>query len=256
MKLDNATGSNNYYVCHKKPFAGTLISRESVQTVTDFAYEMCFGEGHHRDCRTGGQYDRKGGEKFCNAFQGKLAEAVLYNYFKSEGLDLKEPDFGIYKEGVWDDSDLEIHGKKINVKSAAFQSNLLLLETKDWNSQGQYIPNMLLNNGATVQYDYFVLIRIEHDIKKLFRAEHLLYSNEIDRKTIDDMLFANNWYFDIAGYCTNADIIATIANGNILPQNAMLNQYTKMDASNYYIQSGDLVCIKELVQELKAIQLH
>jgi hypothetical protein len=253
MKLDTIEGSNNYYVSHKKPFTETLISREAIKTVINFAYEMCFGAGHHRDCRTGGQYDRKGGEKFCNTFQGKLAEVVLYNYFKSEGFNLKEPDFGIYKEGIWDDSDLEIQGKKINVKSAASQSNLLLLETKDWNSQGQYIPNMLLNNGATVLYDYFVLVRIEPDIKKLFKAERLLLSNEIEHKTIDNILFANNWYFDIAGYCTNTDIVMAIANGYILPQNAILNQYTKMDASNYYIQSGDLRCIKEFIQELKAI---
>lgn len=256
MKLDNAAGSNYYYVSHKKPFAGMLISREAIQTVANFAYEMCFGTGHHRNCRTGGQYDRKGGEKFCNTFQGKLAEAVLYNYFKSEDLEIKEPDFGIYKKGIWDDSDLEIYGKKINVKSAASQSNLLLLETKDWNAQGQYIPNILLNNDATVQYDYFVLVRIEPDIKKLFKARQLLFSNEIERKTIDDILFANDWRFDITGYCTNTDIITAIANGNILPQNAMLNQYTKMDASNYYIQSGDLGCIKDLVQEFKTIQFH
>lgn len=251
MKLDNVTGSNNYYVSNKRTFAGTPISREAIQIIIDFAYEMCFGAGHHRNRRTGGQYERKGGEKFCNAFQGKLAEIVLHNYFKSEGLDVKEPDFGIYKKGIWDDSDLEIQDKKINVKSAASQSNLLLLETKDWNSQAQYVPNILLNNGAAAHYDYFVLVRIEPDIKKLFKTRQLLFSNEIERKTIDDMLFANNWYFDIAGYCTNADIIATIANAHILPQNAMLNQYTKMDASNYYIQSGDMECIKDLVQELK-----
>nr|WP_315201588.1 hypothetical protein [uncultured Flavobacterium sp.] len=253
MKLDNLAGSNNYNVSNKKTFTETLISRETVQTVMNFAYEMCFGAGHHRDCRTGGQYNRKGGEKFCNTFQGKLAEIVLYNYFKSKGLDVKEPDFGIYKEGIWDDSDLEIQGKKINVKSAAFQSNLLLLETRDWNIQAQYIPNLLLNKTVTVSYDYFILVRIKPDIKKLFKAERLLFSNEIDRKTIDNMLFANTWHFDIAGYCTNSDVIATIANDNILPQNAMLNQYTKMDASNYYIQSGDMRCIKDLVLKLKTI---
>ena len=253
MKLDNVAGSNNYNVNNKRIFAGTQISKEALRIVIDFAYEMCFGTGHHRDCRTGGQYGRKGGEKFCNTFQGKLAEIVLHNYFKSEGLDVKEPDFGIYKEGIWDDSDLEIQGKKINVKSAASQSNLLLLETKDWNAQAQYIPNLLLNKAVTVSYDYFVLVRIQPDIKKLFKAERLFLNNEIDRKTIDDMLLANDWYFDIAGYCTNADVIATIANGNILPQNAMLNQYTKMDAANYYIQSGDMRCIKDLVQEFKTI---
>lgn len=253
MKLDTIEGSNNYNVSNKRAFAGTSISTEVIETIIAFAYEMCFGTGYHRDCRTGGQYERKSGEKFCNTFQGKLAESVLHDYFKSEGLDVKEPDFGIYKEGIWDDSDLEIQGKKINVKSATFQSNLLLLETKDWNKQGQYIPNLLLNNGSSTAYDYFVLVRIEPDIKKLFKTERLLFSNEIDRKIIDDILFANDWHFDIAGYCTNADLITTIANDYVLPQNAMLNQFTKMDASNYYIQSGDMKCIKDLVLELKTI---
>lgn len=256
MKLDTIEGSNNYYVSHKKLFAGTLVTKEAIQTAADFAYEMCFGTGHHRNCRTGGQYERNRDEKFCNTFQGKLAEALLHNYFKSEGLNVKEPDFGIYKEGVWDDSDLEIQSKKINVKSAASQSNLLLLETKDWNLQGQYIPNILLNNGAAIQYDYFVFVRIEPDIKKLFKARQFVLSNEIERKIIDDILFANDWCFDIAGYCTNADLITAIADGNILPQNAILNKYTKMDASNYYIQSGDMKRIEDLIQELKAIQLH
>ncbi|MBF4469773.1 hypothetical protein [Flavobacterium sp. HJJ] len=253
MKLDSPAGSNNYNINNKRAFAGILISKETIEKVTVFAYEMCFGTGHHRDCRTGGQYDRKGGEKFCNTFQGKLAEAVLYNYLKSEGLELKEPDFGIYPKGIWDDSDLEIQGKKINVKSAASQSNLLLLETKDWNHQAQYIPNILLNNGTSVSYDYFVLVRIQPDIKKLFKTERLFLNNEIDRKTIDNILSANTWYFDIAGYSTNSDIIAAIKNEHVLPQNAILNQYTKMDAGNYYIQSGDMKPIKNFVQELKTI---
>lgn len=251
MKLENIEGSSNYYVSCKKTFAGTPISSEAIQIALGFAYEMCFGTGHHRNCRTGGQHERKGGEKFCNTFQGKLAEIILYNYFKSEGLEIKEPDLGIYKEGVWDDSDLEIRGKKINVKSAGSQSNLLLLETKDWNTEAQYIPNILLDNGSSVSYDYFILVRIEPDIKKLFKAGNIFYSNEISRKTIDDILLAKTWNFDIAGYCTNTDVIKTIADNYMLPQNAMLNQYTKMDASNYYIQSGDMKCIKDLVQELK-----
>lgn len=253
MRLTNEEGSNNYFVNNKKPFTGTLIPREAIAAVRDFAYEMCFGEGHHRNCRTGGQYTRKAGEKFCNTFQGKLAEAVLYNYFKSQGLEVKEPDFGIYKEGIWDDSDLEIHGRKINVKSAAFISNLLLLETKDWNTKGQYIPNLSLNNGSTAEYDYFVLVRIEPDIKKIFKEKRLLFSDTIDAKIIEDLLFTADWYFDIAGYCTTTALISAIANDCILPQNAMLNKFTKMDAGNYYIQSGDLGRIEDLVQKLRII---
>lgn len=252
MRLDKQ-GSNNYYVSNPRGFNGTLISKQDIQKVIDFAYAMCFGQGHHRDHRTGGQYDRKGGEKFCNTFQGKLAEVALYNFFKSQGLESQEPDFGIYTEGIWDDSDLEIKGKKINVKSAASQSNLLLLETKDWNLQGQYIPNVLRNDGSTTNYDYFILVRIHPDIKKLFKADRLMYSNEIEKTVIEEIIFKHNWSFDIAGYTTNEYIIATIKNNYILPQNSILNHYTKMDASNYYIQSGDLGLIEKLVNTLKAL---
>lgn len=250
MKLDNKQG-NFFYVSNPREYRGLPITRDYIQKVIDFAYEMCFGEGHHRNHRTGGQYGRKAGEMFCNTFQGKLAEVVLYDYFKSQGLVSKEPDFGIYAEGIWDDADLEIKGKKINVKSAASQSNLLLLETKDWNSKGQYIPN--INNGATTQYDYFILIRIQPDIKKIFKGERLMFSNEIEKNVIEKLIFSNSWSYDIAGYTTHEEVVSTITNGYLLPQNSMLNHYTKMDASNYYIQSGDMNNIDNLVKELKTI---
>lgn len=251
MRLSNIQGSDEYFVSNPKAFSGKLISKDDIRAVIDFAYEMCFGEGHHRAKRTGGQYGRKAGEMFCNTFQGKLAEVALYNFFKEQGLESKEPDFGIYGRGVWDDSDLEINGKKINVKSVAPQSNLLLLETKDWNSQGHYIPN--LNNGSTSLYDYFILMRIKPDIKKLFSSNKYLYENEIPKEDIVKLIVGENWEYDIAGYCSNVDIVNTIANNYILPQNSKLNKWTKMDASNYYIQSGDLSDINNLVSILKAI---
>ncbi|UUW11339.1 hypothetical protein NLG42_11145 [Flavobacterium plurextorum] len=252
MKLDRK-GTDNYYVNNPRPFVGIAIARQDIQRVIDFAYAMCFGDGHHRNHRTGGQYGRKAGEKFCNTFQGKLGEVLLYVFFKSNGLESKEPDFEIYGEGKWDDSDLEIKNKKINVKSAASQSNLLLLETNDWNIQGHYIPNLLSNNGSTFKYDYFILVRIQPDIKKLFSAERLMYNNEIEKEVIEKLIFGQNWNYDIAGYCTHSELVTTIANGYVLPQNSTLNHYTKMDASNFYIQSGNMGVIDDLVNELKAI---
>lgn len=250
MKLDNTANSNHYYVNNPRKFEPTLISKEDLLSVIQFAYTMCFGDGHHRNKRSGGQCGRTNGEKFCNIFQGKLAEIVLYNYFKSQRLECKEPDFSIYPEGIWDDSDLEINSKKINVKSAAFQSNLLLLETNDWNSIGQYVPNISLNNDTTIQYDYFILVRIQPDIKKLFKTERILLNNEIEKTILQNLIFINNWNYDIAGYCTNSDLVEKITNGYILPQNSILNHYTKMDANNYYIQSGDLKTITDLITKL------
>jgi hypothetical protein len=214
MNLEHKSIENvdHFYVSNPKEFAGATISKEDIQKAIDFSYEMCFGQGHHRDCRTGGQYGRKSGEKFCNTFQGKLAEIVLHNFFKLNGLILKGPDFGVFGKGIWDDCDLEIRGKKINVKSVASQSNLLLLETKDWNEKGQYIPNLLANNGTTIAYDYFILVRIQPDIKKLFSGQRYLYSNEIEKKDIEELIYKSNWNFDIAGYCNHEQLIAVIKN--------------------------------------------
>ncbi|MBL3548833.1 hypothetical protein [Chryseobacterium sp. KMC2] len=255
MKLDQTSNSNKYHVSRPKPFNGLPIADEDIQNVLDFAYNMCFGQGHHRANRTGGQYGRRAGEKFCNTFQGKLAEVALYNYFKSQNLNLETPDFRILGAGQWDDSDLEINGMKINVKSAASQSNLLLLETRDWDYSGRYLPNVLLDNGSTILYDYFILVRIDPDIKKLFKSKRLLYSDTINKSDIEEIISENSWSYDIAGYCTKQNIIEAIADGCVLPQNSILNHYTKIDAENYYVQSGDMYHISNLITELKIINI-
>ncbi|MBF4506100.1 hypothetical protein IRZ83_05415 [Flavobacterium sp. JLP] len=251
MKLDfqKKLDADYYTVNNRKPFKGSQIDKTDLEKVLNFAYEMCFGAGHHRSTRTGGQYGRKNGEKFCNTFQGKLAEVILYNYFKSNAIKSSELDFGIYKEGIWDDSDLTINDKKINVKSAAFQSNLLLLETKDWNTKAQYIPN--LNTELTSSYDYFILVRINPDIKRLFRNKRLIFNDSIPKSDIQELIFSSTWTYDIAGYCTTDDLIQTISDNNILPQNSILNQSTKMDAENYYIQCGYMKDIEELIKTLQ-----
>ncbi len=251
MKLTFNATDNSYTVNSKKIFNGIQILPRDLRKIFDFAYAMCFGDGHHRNHRTGGQYGRKNGEMFCNTFQGKLAEVVLYSLFISNGIDCDEPDFAIYGEGVWDDSDLVIKGKKINVKSAAHFSNLLLLETKDWNSLGQYIPN--LNSGSTSNYDYFILVRIQPDIKKILRDSRFFYSNEVEKEKLEEVIFNETWKYDIAGFISNEQLIAVIKNKNILPQNSLLNGRIPIDAENYYMQSGDMLNINELIKKLLAL---
>jgi hypothetical protein len=253
MKLTHTTdnGRNIYTSNSKRVFLGFPLVLNDVKKAFDFAYEMCLGTGHHRAHRTGGQYDRSNGEKFCNTFQGKLAEIVLYNYFKSQDLDVNEPDFGIYGEGVWDDSDLEIKGRKINVKSAAFFSNLQLLETRDWNSKGEYIPN--LHTGTTSKYDYFILVRVKPDLKGVFRDNALFNGNSFDRTQIESIVTKQSFTADIPGYITHLDLVTVITNRDILPQNSWLNGKVRMDAENYYIQCGDMRTIPNLVTELKAL---
>ena len=240
---------NSYMNDRRKSFIGFPITSNLLAEVKNFAYEMCFGSGHHRTHRTGGQFNRKAGEQFCNTFQGKLAEVVLRNYLLNNGLDCGLPDFAIYGEGVWDDTDLIVNRKSLSIKSAAFFSNLLLLESRDYDDDGNYLPN--LNLGATASYDFYVLVRIKPDIKGIFRKERLLYSNDIPKSKIDELINSERWYFDIPGWISHEEFISVIRNRNIIPQNALLNGKIPMDAENYYIQSGDMHNIDELCKKLK-----
>lgn len=240
---------NDYNINHRKSFNGIVIPQGLLSEVLDFAYEMCFGEGHHRAHRTGGQAMRKPGEQFCNTFQGKLAEVVLRKYLLSKQLNCGEPDFAIYGEGVWDDTDLVVNNKSLSVKSAAYFSNLLLLEEKDYDQDGNYLPNY--RNGATASYDYYLLVRIQPDIKRIFKANRLLFSYQISKETISEIIFNETWYYDIAGWISHDEFVSVIRDRQVIPQNAMLQGWMRMDAPNYYIQSGDMHNIDELCNILR-----
>ena len=244
------TVSGNSYINElRRSFKGSIVPSDMIAEVRDFAYEMCFGSGHHRHHRTGGQFNRKGGEQFCNTFQGKLAEVVLRKCLIEQGLPCGEPDFNVYGEGIWDDSDLIVNGKTLSVKSAAFFSNLLLLESQDYDSKGNYLPN--LNIAATASYDYYVLVRIKPDIKGVFKKYSLMYSNDISKEDISKIIDLQNWCFDIAGWVSHQEFVSVIENKQIIPQNALLNGKIPMDAENYYIQSGDMHTFQELCDDLK-----
>lgn len=238
MKLDKKD-NNCFYVNNKKKFKPQVIDKQFVNSSFNFAFAMVFEDGHHREHRSGGKHYRQKGELFANTFQGKLAEFIVYNELQKAGLkQLTEVDVSVYGKGVWDDTDLEVGSKKISIKSTAFFSNLLLLEAKDWNVEGEYIPN--LNNSSNQNYDYFLMVRIKPDVKQLFQKEKIFYSNEIELQKLKDIIFNQNWFFDFGGVCSNVTIKHIISNAYFLPQNALLNGTIKMDADNYYIQSGNL----------------
>lgn len=247
-KLD--VSGNVYSVNSRRRFCPISVEKAMIQQVVDFAYEMCFGAGHHRDHRTGGMLQRKAGELFCNTFQGKLAEVCLRKYLIDNAISCPKPDFNIYGEGLWDDADLTAGGKSISVKSAAYFSNLLLLESHDYDSQGNYLPN--LDSGDTSCYDIIVLIRISPDIKSIFRNNRLLFCNSIDKSLIESLVYAHVWSFDIAGWISHSDFCDVIADGDIIPRGALLNGKTPMDADNYYVQAGDLRAISSLLALLRA----
>ncbi|MDM3868654.1 hypothetical protein QF204_10740, partial [Proteus faecis] len=136
---------------------------EKIKKALSFSYEMAFGNGYHRNHRTGGEYSRNKMEVFCNTFQGKLSEIFLYDILKNtnEKLECSGLDFGVYGKNIWDDTDLIVSNKSISIKSAAYFSQLLLLEVEDWTDNAEYIPNLQLGNKQCYSYDYFVLIRVK-----------------------------------------------------------------------------------------------
>jgi len=239
---------NNFTINKKKSFIPiSKFKSKTLNLCFEFAWNMTFGEnGEHRSYRSGGQYNRKNGEIFINAFQGKLAELAVYNIFWKNNIILSNPDFETYNLGKWDDSDFTYKNKNFSIKSTSFIGNLLLLEVKDWDFTGRYIPNNKI-------YDYHILVRIRPDGKKIMKKNNIMYSNKIDKKKLYEIIIESNWEFEITGYMNNGDLRKIINNGLIIPQNATLNRFTKMDAKNYYIQAGDLKNINNLIKEIKLL---
>ena len=243
MTILNSKDGNSFYIPRTKNFNPIEIKRDYVNETLDFAYAMTFGkDGEHRRYRSGGTHTRKNGEIFCDTFQGKLAEYFVFQRLKSMGINCPRPDIEKWGIGKWDDEDFLINNKLINVKSMAFFSNLLLLETKDWDKNGLYIPN-------NKYYDYFIVVRIKPELKKEFRIKRMLYSNDIGYEIIKSLLDKLSFFADTPGYITSAFLREKIRERQILPKNSMLNGRIKMDAENYYILSIDF-------EEFNNIQQH
>lgn len=226
----------------------SAFKSETIEKVFEFAYGMSFGkEGEHRIYRSGGTHQRKMGEIFANVFQGKLAEFAFYNAVHGK-LEVNLPDLAKWELGVWDDTDFIVMDKKINIKSTKSFGNLLLLETKDWNKNGQYIPNIEKKSST---YDYFVLVRMNPFCEDIMKQNKILYSNVTDKGKLKTKVLSETWEYDIPGWISHDDLKMIINDGHIIKQGEMLNGRTKMDAENYYVQSGDMKRIDKLVEFLK-----
>lgn len=238
--------NNNYFITSRAPFRPIdKIPNEFIEKAFEFAYQMTFGkDGEHRDHRSGGIHIRKKGEIFANTFQGKLAEYGVFMILNRKGLGVDEPDINVFGLGVWDSADLFIKNKSVSIKSTKAFGNLLLLETKDWDDNGKYIPN-------NKEYDFTFLVRMNPYCEDLLKKHRLLYLNDVPKEKLREIIFAETWLFDIPGYVTRDDLVQVIQNKFIIPQGAMLNAGTQMDASNFYIQAGDFRTIEEFVEEVQ-----
>ncbi len=231
------------------------FTKETIEKVLNFAYDMSYGEeGAHRDHRSGGTYERSRGEIFSNAYQGKLAEYAFYHVAKKEGLDLEEPDLSVWELGKWDDFDIEVGGRHLNIKSTKFFGNLLLLETKDWNNDGEYIPN-IGKDGKTTKYDYFILCRIKPFCEDVSSLKELLKNDTTEKEKLMDIIIGQDWEYDIPGWIMHDELLKIITDKYIIEKGEKLNGKTPMDAENYYVQSGDMKDIKQLINILKNIAI-
>lgn len=236
--------NNVFTVSDKKPYTEDgVLKPKTIDTVFDFAYKMAFSEdGEHRSHRSGGSYQRKNGEIFANTFQGKIAECAACNFFYKIDPSVY-PDFSVCPLGEWDTVDLKVNGKEIAVKSTKHFGQLLLLETKDWDENGRYIPN---TEKETNTYDFLVLIRLNPSCEDVLKKQRLLYSEHTDRETLHRIISEQKWSYNYAGFITRSDLIYIIKNKYILPQGALLNGSTPMDAENYYVQAIDLRNISKI----------
>lgn len=227
---------NSYITTRKVAFKKVRdLKEETIDRVFDFAYTMAFDE-MHRKTRSGGRTKRKNGEVFANTFQGKLAECAAVNFFYKYD-DTIEIDFDTYDLGIWDKVDLTVCKKEVAVKSTKRFGQLLLLETKDWNHLGKYIPNLGTPNDT---YDYIVMVRIDPSCEDLMKKNRLLYKDEIEQSVLKNLVAGQSWSYDYVGYITNGDLKQIIRGKHIIPQGALLNGSTPMDAENYYVQAGDM----------------
>ena len=194
---------DSFYITNKREYiCNSVLYKEDVEECFDFAYEMTFGQkGAHRNYRSGGQARRNNGEVFIDAFQGKLAEFAFYNYCCKYPLDINKPDLEVMGLNKWDTSDFEVNGYSVAVKSTKSYGQLLLLETKDWNDEGLYIPNY---GTGHEKYDFFVLIRVSPDGKTLMKKNRMLYSINLDKNNLAHSILEQEWQCNIVGFITLA----------------------------------------------------
>lgn len=225
-KVGNRYGINKFK--EFKPFF--FVDKNYIGESLAFAYNMAMGE-KHRPYRSGGTSRRSIESIFCDAFQGKLAEFGFYQYMTFCEIPCKYPDLQIMSRGKWDTCDFSINDKSICIKSTKRKGNLLLLESKDWDTGGVYIHNRL-------KYDYVVLMRLDPDISVIKRNAN----NQLEK--IIEEIKKQKWIINPTGFINNGELQYAM-NNNIIHKDEYLYT-TRMDAENYYIQAGDLHPMREL----------
>lgn len=241
--LEPHTSQTNflYKLTNTKRFIpGNVIDCELVLKTFNFAYENSFGNnGSHTDSR------RKNGERFANAFQGKLTEFAFWNELTNHSIYTNEPDLTKAPNGKSDIAELEFNHYNIAIKSTKSYGQLLLLDTDHWNEEAQYQP---YKDSGHTKYDFIVLVRIKPHISDLLKKHRLLYANQVNKDILMEIVCNRKFEYDIPGFITHDDLQTVIAQQQIIPKGTYINKFdkrNKVNADTYYIQTGNLRSMSE-----------
>lgn len=240
LKKEN---KKNYSIVFKTEYVicGS-INKDIVEKVFEFAYGMSFGRmGEHRPNRSGGKEKRHMGQIFTDAFQGKLGEFAFYLEMK-DNHNINLPDLQMYGRNKWDIYDFKVDDKFVAIKTTKHFGQLLLLESKDWNSNGEYIPN------SNEKYDCVFMIRIKESVEDIMKKNSFLYLDSIDKETLKSIIMDSSFTYDTPRYITLQELVYLIQNNYCIKQGDILNGKTSLDANNYYCHIKDMHIIKKYIQ--------
>lgn len=185
-------------------------------------------------------------EKTKKAILGKLGEFGIYKFLKERGYGVSYPDLEVRKQGDWDDGDLSIDEKKINIKTTKNFGNLLLLKKADWNPEGNYkwglrkLPNGNKERYVDDTYKYFFLCRIKPDIENL-----LVIDEETSKDEILSQLSNVKIQFDIPGFINIYDFKKIIEKNICIKKGDSIGS-RKFTEDLYYCQAGELRDIDQI----------
>lgn len=259
MLTDMERTTNGFIINNPKSYPvmnnmGYTFNNNELRECFDYAFRIS-AEDLTRPNRSGGSYYRSPNQIFVNHFLGKLSEYALFRFLQYNGIKVEKPDINIYSRGIWDTEDLIIHGNqseiKLTIKSTKSFGNLMLLETKDWNSEAKYLPNNIV-------YDYFCFVRIDCSLESILKRNRKWYSSILESYTIlEEYVYEaavkKNISFDFPGWLPREKVKEAIRLNHIIKKNDILNNKTKMDATNYYIQSGDFYSMEYFIYELQKL---
>lgn len=225
--------------CSFKPLRG--VSYSDFKRVFIFAYEMVLGRGHHRNMRTGGSFTRNKDTAFVNALEGKLGEVCIYREFLKNGIDIGYPDLNVMGFDSWDKADINFKNIKMSVKTSKSYSRMMLLDKRDY---------LVTKDGKKVFYrpdkeivDVFLFTRMKSNIINVLKEMKNISCNDSYIRIFYKKAIIR---FDSPCYINNKDVLNMINHKMILPQGAMLNGRTIVDADNYYIFINDMKPISNL----------